>query len=114
MKRILNAKTRQTVKKKSLTHRRRFFKTIKNTKRPYIPIDSPYNSNEYLIQNDSSPFEDDEDFEDCFDPSPLNLGKEISICDETALEVRKFSSFSTQNESLIEEPHLKMEKMLLV
>ena len=45
-------------RKKRLTSRK------KNVLNDLFPISSPYNSNEYLMKNQSSPFYDDEDEED--------------------------------------------------
>ena len=98
MKRMFNRKKRPSNRKKGLNKVKRIFKTI-NKKR--IEIESPYNSSQFLIENGSSPFydEDDEDMDISFIPNPLICLKEnedIKICSE--LDIRHFSSNSTQSE----------------
>ena len=113
MKRMLTLKKRRSNKKKRLNPHRRFFKTIKKQQKKWIQMDSPYNSSQYLIENDSSPFEED-DFEDNFSPNPIILSKEnIFYDEENSIECRKMSSFSTQGGSMIIEPRNKFSNELL-
>ena len=98
MKRMFNRKKRPSNRKKGLNKVKRIFKTIKKKR---IEIESPYNSSQFLIENGSSPFydEDDEDMDISFIPNPLICLKEnedIKICSE--LDIRHFSSNSTQSE----------------
>ena len=98
MKRMLNRKKRPSNRKKGLNKVKRIFKTIKKKR---IEIESPYNSSQFLIENGSSPFydEDDEDMDISFIPNPLICLKEyedLKICSE--LDIRHFSSNSTQSE----------------
>lgn len=114
MKRMLNQKRRPSTPKKGLKPRRRYFKTIqsKKKKKSYIPANAPYNSNEYLIENNSSPFfdENDEDIDPNFVPSSLYLIKETeNLIDESALDFKKISSYSTQVDSFPLEEHLDID-----
>ena len=98
MKRMFNRKKRPSNRKKGLNKVKRIFKTIKKKR---IEIESPYNSSQFLIENGSSPFydEDDEDMDISFIPNPLISLKEyedLKICSE--LDIRNFSSNSTQSE----------------
>ena len=61
MKRIIKARERPTMPKKGLTTKRRFFKRIKQSKKNYYQINAPHNTSEYLIENNSSPFYEDDD-----------------------------------------------------
>ena len=72
-------KKRNQIDRKELILKKAPKKTEKKS-RAYTPFDSPYNSNEYLIKNRSSPFFDDDDEEkDQFPCQPLEL---IGIDDE--------------------------------
>ena len=98
MKRILNRKKRPSTRKKVLNKVKRIFKTIKKKR---IEIESPYNSSQFLIENGSSPFydEDDDDIDISFIPNPLIFLKEnenFKICNE--LDIRNFSSVTTQSD----------------
>ena len=98
MKRILNRKKRPSTRKKVLNKVKRIFKTIKKKR---IEIGSPYNSSQFLIENGSSPFydEDDDDIDISFIPYPLIFLKEnenLKICNE--LDIRNFSSVTTQSD----------------
>ena len=98
MKRILNRKKRPSTRKKVLNKLKRIFKTIKKKR---IEIESPYNSSQFLIENGSSPFydEDDDDIDISFIPNPLIFLKEnenLKICNE--LDIRNFSSVTTQSD----------------
>ncbi len=98
MKRILNRKKRPSTRKKVLNKVKRIFKTIKKKR---IEIESPYNSSQFLIENGSSPFydEDDDDIDISFIPNPLIFLKEnenLKICNE--LDIRNFSSVTTQSD----------------
>ena len=98
MKRILDRKKRPSTRKKVLNKVKRIFKTIKKKR---IEIASPYNSSQFLIENGSSPFydEDDDDIDISFIPNPLIFLKEnenLKICNE--LDIRNFSSVTTQSD----------------
>ena len=98
MKRMFNRKKRPSNRKKGLNKVKRIFKTIKKKR---IEIESPYNSSQFLIENGSSPFydEEDDDIDISYIPNPLICLKEnedIKICSE--LDIRHFSSNSTQSE----------------
>ena len=98
MKRMFNRKKRPSNRKKGLNKVKRIFKTIKKKR---IEIESPYNSSQFLIENGSSPFydEEDDDIDISYIPNPLICLKEnedIKICSE--LDIRYFSSNSTQSE----------------
>ena len=116
MKRMLNHKKRPSVKKKSLNSHKRYFRTIKSSKKSIQKIESPRNTSEYLIKNSSSPFfDDDEDFEPDYITNPLLSMKETENWhDENALDIRKISSLSTQAESFpFEDQHLDLEQPYL-
>ena len=72
MKRIIKLKERPAASKKGLTQKRRFLKGIRKHKKKYTQINAPHNTSQYLIENNSSPFyEDDDDTNvDCI-PSSL-------------------------------------------
>ena len=117
MKRISQHKKRPSVSKKGLKPRRRYFKTIKSLKKSKIGIDSPYNSNQYLIENSSSPFldENDDDFDTGFVPSALILVKDPDdLIDEDSLSLKKISFCSTRGESLNIDSHLIIEQPYLI
>ena len=103
MKRTLKPRRRPSTRKKGLNKARRIFKTIKKKR---IEIESPYNSSEFLIENGSSPFyddEDDDDIETNFIPNPLlllNENENLKIGSE--LNIKNFTSSSTQSENKLE------------
>ena len=76
---------------------------MKVRKQQVIQINSPYNSSQFLIDNSSTPFFDEEDENDLdIDniPSAIVLLKENGdYKDENSINSRKNSSFSTQNKS---------------
>ena len=112
MKRMLNQKRRSSTQKKGLKPHRRYFKTIQKQKKYFIPANAPYNSSHYLIENNSSPFydESDDDIDANFVPNSLILIKETeNLIDESSLDLKKISSFSTQGESFPLEQHLDRE-----
>jgi len=89
-------------KRNQIDHKKLILKKVpKKTEkksRAYTPFDSPYNSNEYLIKNRSSPFFDDDDEEkDQFPCQPLEL---IGIDDEIInLDLFLYNMDSTMNDS---------------
>ena len=112
MKRMLNRKRRPSTQKKGLKSNRRYLRTIKNQKKDYTPPSAPYNTSQYLIENNSSPFfdESDDDIDADFVPSSLILIKESeNLIDDTPLDLKKISSFSTQGESFPLEQQLEVE-----
>ena len=117
MKRMLNRKKRPIVQRKGLNPRKRFFRTIKSCKKPIIQIESPRNTSQYLIENNSTPFFDEnEDDDDCdFTPNPLLLLKEAEdMQEENSLTFRKVSSLSTQPESFpLDDQHINFEQSYL-
>ena len=76
---------------------------MKVRKQELIQINSPYNSSQFLIDNGSTPFFDEEDENDLdigYIPSAIILLKENGdYKDENSINSRKNSSFSTQNKS---------------
>ncbi len=117
MKRMLNRKKRPTAQRKGLNPRKRFFRTIKSCKKSIIQIESPRNTSQYLIENNSTPFFDEnEDEDDCdFTPNPLPLLKEAEdMQEENSLTFRKISSLSTQPESFpLDDQHINFEQSYL-
>ena len=113
MKRMKMNKKRLAHKKKSPNLRKRFFRTIKSCKKWVDPLKSPKNTTQFLIENNSTPFfdEDEEDFELAYIPNPVLLfkGTENSQ-DEDSLNIKKMSSLSTRAESFpLEEQNLIVE-----
>ena len=99
---MLNHKRRPSTRKKGLNKVKRIFKTIKKKR---IEIESPYNSSQFLIENGSSPFydEDDDDIETNFIPNPLLLLKQCeNLKIGTELNINNFCSSSTQSEYIFE------------
>ena len=99
MKRMFNRKKRPSVGKKGLTNRR-IFKTIKK-KKEEIEFGSPRNTTQYLIDNGSTPFieEEDYDLDLDFNPNPILLDKDSeNLLDSCCLDLVKNSSFSTQSD----------------
>ena len=77
---------------------------MKVRKQELIQINSPYNSSQFLIDNSSTPFFDEEEEENDLDigyiPNAIVLLKENGdYKDENSINSRKNSSFSTQNKS---------------
>ena len=65
-----------------------------------------------MIENNSSPFfeENDEDIDPNFVPCPLYLIKEAdNLIDESVLDIKKISSYSTQVDSFPLEEHLDID-----
>ena len=80
-------------------------------------MESPHNTTQFLIENNSTPFfneDDDDDFEPKFIPNPLTLLKvsEDSL-EENSLFLKKITSLSTQAESFpLDEQHLSFEHVI--
>ena len=76
---------------------------MKVRKQELIQLNSPYNSSQFLIDNSSTPFFDEEEENDLdigYIPSAIVLLKENGdYKDENSINSRKNSSFSTQNKS---------------
>ena len=91
--------------KKGLTQKRRLFKGIKSyAKKRYNQIKAPHNTSEYLIENNSSPFYEDENVD--FMPSSLIfLDDSEELFDEDSILQRKISSSSTLGESIVIDTH---------
>ena len=108
MKRILKRRERPASHKIGLTKKRRYFKKIKNSKKRNNQIESPHNTSQYLIENNSSPFyEDEEDTDIDFIPSSLiKLEHSEELFDEDSLYQRKISSASTLGESFGIDLHM--------
>ena len=81
---------------------------MKVRKQEMIQINSPYNTSQFLIDNCSTPFfneEDENDFDIGFIPSAIVLLKENGdYKDDNSINSRKNSSFSTQNKSSLFTP----------
>ena len=90
------------MQKKGLTQKRRFFKGIRKPRKKYNQINAPHNTSQYLIENNSSPFyEDDDDINVDFIPSSLIiLDDSEDLLDDDLIYQRKMSSASTQGESV--------------
>ena len=86
-------KKRNQIDRKELILKKAPKKTEKKS-RAYTPFDSPYNSNEYLIKNRSSPFFDDDDEE---------KDEKYALLEEKVSELQK------ENEALLEFKH-KVER----
>ena len=116
MKRMLNQKRRPPSQKKGLKSHRRFFRTIRNTQKKTLRIESPYNTTQFLIENNSTPFfiDNDEDNEIDYIPNPLLLLKETeAMQEENLLNLRKISSYSTQPDSFPLEDQIPFEQSYL-
>ena len=76
---------------------------MKVRKQELIQINSPYNSSQFLIDNSSTPFFDEEEENDLdigYIQNAIVLLKENGdYKDENSINSRKNSSFSTQNKS---------------
>ena len=105
MKRMFNRKKRPSTGKKGLTHRR-IFKTIKK-KKEEIEFGSPRNTTQYLIDNGSTPFiEEEDDLDLDFNPNPILLDKDSeNLLDSCCLDLVKNSSFSTQSDISVMTPY---------
>ena len=116
MKRMLNQKRRPPSQKKGLKSHRRFFRTIRNSQKKTLRIESPYNTTQFLIENNSTPFfiDNDEDNEIDYIPNPLLLLKETEATqEENSLNLRKISSYSTQPDSFPLEDQIRFEQSYL-
>ena len=104
MKMIIKRRERPaTAEKKGLTHKKRFFKRIKNSKK-INSFRAPHNTSQYLIENNSSPFYEDEDVD--FMPSSLIIIDDSEeLFDEDSNLQRKISSTSTLGESIGIDTH---------
>ena len=106
MKRMLQRKERPAMHKTGLTQKRRFFKGIKKySKKRYNQINAPHNTSEYLFDNNSSPFYEDED-DDFMPNSLIILNDSEELFDEDSILQRKISSTSTLGESIGIDSHL--------
>ena len=106
MKRMLKRKERPASHKNGLTQKRRFFKRIKNSKKRNNQINAPHNTSQFLIENNSSPFYEDEDTDIDFIPSSLIiLDDSEELLDEDSIYQRKSSSTSTLGESFGIDSH---------
>ena len=105
MKRLLKLQKRRSTRKKSLKYLNKIFRIIKVRKEEMLAMNSPYNSSQYLIENASSPFFDEEDeFNIKISNIPnaiLLLKKNENSKEESSVNSWKNSSFSTQNKSSI-------------
>ena len=103
MKRMLKRKERPASHKNGLTQKRRFFKRIKNSKKRNNQINAPHNTSQFLIENNSSPFYEDEDTDTDFIPNSLII---LDDSEEIFNEIqRKTSSESTIGESFGIDSH---------
>ena len=106
MKRMLHPKKRPSTQKRGLNPLRRIFKSIKR-KRNFIQIESPHNTSQFLIENGSTPFyeEEDDDMDIDFSPNSLMFFKNIeNPIDENTLNLRNITSSSTQSEIEVVTP----------
>ena len=105
MKRILKRKERPASQKIGLTQKRRYFKRIKNSKKRNNQINAPHNTSQYLIENNSSPFYEDENA-DLIPSSLIILEDSEELFDDDSILQRKISSTSTLGESIGIDSHL--------
>ena len=113
MKRTNAKRKRPSHSKKGLKIRRRIFRTIKSQKKIDFRMESPYNSSQYLIENSSSPFfENEEDDIDLgYAPNPFLTMKETEeLFDEDSMNLMKFPSSSTRGESFNIEKEFNVEE----
>ena len=106
MKRTFHPKKRPSTQKRGLNPLRKIFKTIKR-KSTFIQIESPHNTSQFLIENGSTPFyeEEDDDIGMGFTPNSLMLFKNIeNSIDGNTLNLRNFTSSSTQSEIEVVTP----------
>ena len=116
MKRMLTHRKRPSLSKKGLKTHKRFFRTIKSQQKSNIQIESPYNSSQFLIENSSSPFydENEDDIDQDFIPNPLYQIKETEdLFDEDSISLRKFASSATRGESFNLDTHANIENSCL-
>ena len=107
MKRMLKSRERPTMPKKGLTQRRRLFKRIKNSpQKRYYPINAPHNTSDYLIENNSSPFYEDDDDINFIPSSLIILEDSEELFDDEPIFERKISSASTHAESIGIDSHI--------
>ena len=109
MKRMHAQRKRPSHSKKGLKIRRRIFRTIKSQKKIDFRMESPYNSSQYLIENSSSPFfENEEDDVDLgYAPNPFLTMKETEeLFDEDSMNLMKFPSTTTAGESFSAEKEI--------
>ena len=105
MKIILKRRERPASHKIGLTKKRRYFKRIKNSKKRNNQIESPHNTSQYLIENNSSPFYEDENA-DLIPSSLIILEDSEELFDEDSLYQKKISSSSTLGESFGIDSHI--------
>ena len=106
MKRMLKCRRRHVTKKIGLTQKRRCFKRIKNSsKKGSNPINAPHNTSDYLIENNSSPFYEDDDIE-IIPTSMIIVEDSEELFDEDSIYQRKISSASTHGESIGIDSHM--------
>jgi hypothetical protein len=100
MKRLQKRRERPVASEEGLTPRRRFFKRIKASKKRFTPINAPHNTSEYLIENNSSPFFDDDNSEyECLQSSKILLADSEELFDDDSIFQRKLSATSTLADS---------------
>ena len=113
MKRMNAQRKRPPHSKKGLKKPRRFFRTIKSQKKFDFRIESPYNSSQFLIENSSSPFFEDEEDDIGVDYTcnPLITIKETEeLYEEDSMSLMKFPSATTRNESFNAEKEINVEE----
>ena len=70
MKRTLRKK-KLSIPQKRHTHKIRILKKIKASNKNYMEIVTPHNTSQYLIENNSTPFYEDDDLDADFIPIHL-------------------------------------------
>ena len=115
MKRIIKVRKRPAMLKKGLNRKRRFFKRIRKSQKNYNQINAPHNTSQYLIENNSSPFyEDDEDSNICVIPSSqIILDDTEDLFNDYMFDYRKMTSTSTQGESFSKDSHIDKQTSIL-
>ena len=101
MKRVIKKKERPSASRRGLVCRKIFFKTVKRSKRRFTSVNAPYNTSQFLIENNSSPFFYDDDSEiDLLPSSEIKIDESEEIFDDDALIYeKKLSTASTVDEN---------------
>ena len=96
MKRIIKRKGRPTEDKIDFIPKRRCFRRIKNSHKKHNPINAPHNTSQFLIENNSSPFYEDNDIKmDLIPSSLIILDDSEQSLDDNLIYQSKNSSTTT-------------------
>ena len=101
MKRILKLKKIKSYKRpRKYINKKRILHRILLWKKRFLQIDSPHNTNEYLININSAPFYNTEDDEDSINIIPNSF---IKIHNDTNAELNLFGESVSTNERTIKK-----------